>query len=184
MASNRILLPPNPLAEASAKWRALHAGTFKGMFSDGPDSALSLISDLGGCGLIGSESIKDFSDMFKGRKELTAAPWFDTGKGEDFSHMLAGCAKLKEVPAYDLKSAKSLLGMVEGCDSLIGFRCKNIACSLDLSHCPKLGKDALAEVISNLKESDGNVLRLGEENLNKLSQEDIDKAREKGWCVC
>jgi len=184
MASNRILLPPNPLAEASVKWRKENAGTFKGMFSDGPDSVLSLVSDVGGCRFDGSESIKDFSEMFKGRKELSAAPLFDTGKGEDFSRMFAGCAKLKEVPAYDLKNAKSLSGMVEGCDSLIGFRCKNISCNLDLSHCPKLGKEALAEVISNLKESEGNVLRLGEDNLKKLSQEDIDKAREKGWALC
>lgn len=177
------LIRGDALKEASVAWRKAHGGTFSGMFAEGPGSALSLLSSFDGADYSETGKAKDFSRMFAGQASLAIAPVFDTKEGRDFSSMFDGCESLWQIPAYDLGNAENLTGMVRGCAELQVFSCRNIGASLDLSYCRKLGKQALKEVLGNLKPVEGKVLRLGA-LLGLLDDADILGATGKGWTLC
>lgn len=187
LIGNDGLLAEDSLKAASSRWRENHPGTFHGMFSlASGDPANHYVSNFHPADYSGSGEIEDFSEMFEGCEYLRRAPLFDTHNGKNFENMFSNCHNLVAIPAYDLSSAESLAGMVAGCGALTDFACVKIGASLDLSSCREMKHDALAKVIGNLAVAHGKglVLRLGRNNLAKLSDSDIAEANGKGWTLC
>ena len=74
--------------------------------------------------------------------------------------------------------------MLKGCDKLEAVHIKNINANLDISSSTKFTREALLEIIGNLKNvTETKTLRMGSTNLAKLTNEDKAIATNKGWTL-
>ena len=99
-----------------------------------------------------------------------------------------GCSKLKEIPEMDLSSTtlSDDYSFAYNCSSLTAIHAKNIPFSLNISWSTKLEREALAEIIGNLKDMTGSTaktLTLGSTLKAKLTADDIKVATDKNWTV-
>jgi hypothetical protein len=128
------------------------------------------------------------NSMFHQCNSLVEFPEFELRNCLDIGNICTGCTSLVSIPRLNLSSCRSAHGAFEGCTSLTdigGFR--NLRCSMNLSDCP-LTKDSLLNVINDLdivrwESLSAVILTLGEDNLSKLSDEDIFIATNKGWVI-
>ena len=122
--------------------------------------------------------------MFKDCSKLTTVPLFDTSKVSWMNYMFAYCSKLITVPAFNASKA-SLNFIFIGCSSLETIHMININSDLDISASTKFTREALLEIIGNLKarKSTHATLTMGSTNLAKLTDEDKAIATNKGWTL-
>lgn len=75
--------------------------------------------------------------------------------------------------------------MFNGCSSLETIHMINVNANLNISSSTKFTREALLEIIGNLKaQTSGNkTLTMGETNLAKLTDEDKAIATNKGWTL-
>lgn len=99
--------------------------------------------------------------------------------------MFAGCSSLEEVGEITfIDNIFSIQGIFNGCRSLKILHLRNINKSLDISASTLFERDALLEVINNLKTvTSTRTLTMGETNLAKLTDEDKEIAINKGWTL-
>lgn len=108
------------------------------------------------------------------------------GVATDLTECFYGCASLAELNLPDGFGAAAL-----NADACFGrcFALKNITgairfpVSFDLSGCTKLTHDSLMNVVDGLVEVEGKTLRLGTDNLAKLTDEEKAIATGKGWTL-
>lgn len=101
----------------------------------------------------------------------------------------AGCSKLVTIESIDLSNAKSVAYMFTNCSALTNLTINGTinTTSLDLSPCPLLTHESLMSVINALtnKTSDTSstvwTIKLGSENLAKLTDEEKLIMENKGW---
>lgn len=138
--------------------------------------------------------------MFSHCTKLVSIPELDTSKVTNMNYMFYNCKKLVSVPELDASKVTGMYGMFANCSSLENFGgFKNLGeaykvpgtanyYKADLSSCPNLSHDSLMNVINNLydiktKGCNPQQLVLGSTNLEKLTEEEIAMATNKGWNV-
>ena len=99
--------------------------------------------------------------------------------------MFANCTSLSTVPQLDVSGVTDMGSMFYNCSSLEQIRMININANLDISDSTKFTREALLEIIGNLKaQTSGNkTLTMGATNLAKLTDEDKAIATNKGWTL-
>lgn len=102
----------------------------------------------------------------------------------DTSNMFRGCTALKNVGEFDASNILDNANMFFGCPNLEEIHIKNIGVSLDISSSTKFTREALVEIIGNLKIVTVNqTLTMGATNLAKLTDSDKAIATGKGWTL-
>ena len=184
--------------------------SMKAFFEAGGKCSKSTATSFDGCWQYGDTSnVTDMKDMFILSQKLKTVPLFDTSKVTDMSYMFQYCSKLKTVPLFDTSKVTNMECMFENCLNLITvplfdtskvtnmanvvYNCPsiekihmiNINANLNISTSTKLTRDALLEIIGNLKAqtSGSKKLTMGSTNLAKLTDEDKAIATNKGWTL-
>ena len=132
-----------------------------------------------------TSNVNNMFSMFFGCSSLTAIPQLDTSKVTNMGDMFSGCSKLTTIPQLDISNVNNTLGMFSGCSSLTAIHMININHYLDISSSTKFTREALVEIIGNLKAQTrySKTLTMGSTNLAKLTDEDKAVATGKGWTL-
>ena len=141
-------------------------------------------SSLTSVPLFDTSKVIDMSDMFYNCSSLTSVPLFDTSKVISMSYMFSDCSKLTSVPLFDTSKVTNMNLMFYNCSSLETIHMINIGTDLDISSSTKFTREALLEIIGNLKTvTSTKRLTMGSKNLAKLTEEDKAIATNKGWTL-
>ena len=133
-----------------------------------------------------TSNVTDMISMFDGCSKLTTIPLLDTSKVTSMSSMFWGCISLTTIPAFDTSKVTSMSYIFIDCRNIEQIHLLNIGANLDISDCTKMTREALLEVIGNLKDLAGSTskkLTLGSTNLAKLTEDDIAIATNKNWTL-
>ena len=144
-----------------------------------------------GCGkltttpLFDTSKVKDMSYMFSSCSSLNTLPLYDTSNVTNMNYMFQFCSSLTTVPSFDVSKVTGTTFMFYGCRSLEAIHIVNINANLDIHWSTKLTREALLEIIGNLKAqtSGSKKLTMGATNLAKLTDEDKAIATNKGWTL-
>ena len=146
------------------------------MFSD--------CSKLTSIPLFNTINVIDMNNMFYHCSSLTSIPSLDTSKVINTSYMFYNCSKLTSVPSLDTSKVGNMYGMFYNCSSLETIHMINIGTDLDIHYSTKFTREALLEIIGNLKTVTTTMtLTMGSTNLAKLTDEDKAIATNKGWTL-
>ena len=129
-----------------------------------------------------TSNVTSMNYMFENCRSLTSVPSFDTTNVTDMSGMFSSCSSLTSVPSFDASNVTDMYDMFLDCSSLETIHMINIDADLDISASTRFTREALLEIIGNLK-TDTNTLTMGETNLAKLTEEDKAIATNKGWTL-
>ena len=100
--------------------------------------------------------------------------------------MFEDCTQLTTVPAYDVSNvggpgSMGFAGMFYNCRNLKSILMTNIGSSLEISDSTKFERSDLLVILNNLKTvTETKTLRMGADNLAKLTEEDKAIATNKG----
>ena len=155
-----------------------------------------------------TSNIADFSYMFFDCANLLHGPLLDTSKMTSTQSMFTSCGLLKDVPeyntrnvttmynmfsycrnltsipAFDVSNVTEMRFMFDSCSGLETIHMKNIGANLDIHYSTNLTREALLEIIGNLKTvTSTKTLTMGATNLAKLTEEDKAIATNKGWTL-
>lgn len=132
-----------------------------------------------------TSNVTDVYGMFNYCSNLTTVPLFNTKNVTNMSSMLSYCHKLTTVPQFDTSKVTNMGYMFSGSESLEEIHMININANLDISPSTKFTREALLEIIGNLKPqtSGSKKLTMGSTNLAKLTDEDKAIATNKGWTL-
>ena len=136
--------------------------------------------------LLDTSKVTNMSSMFAYCFDLTTVPAFDTSKVTNMSRMLSQCYNLTTVPAFDTSNVTDMGDMFYYCEAIEQIHMINIRANLDISFCTKMTREALLEVLGNLKDLTGATskkLTLGSDLLAKLTEDDIAIATNKNWTL-
>ena len=99
--------------------------------------------------------------------------------------MFSQCYKLTTVPQLDTSNVTSMTYMFDYCSSLEQIHMININANLYIGDSTKFTREALLEILGNLKAqtSGSKKLTMGATNLAKLTEEDKAIATNKGWTL-
>lgn len=130
-------------------------------------------------------NVTDMDSMFSSCLSLTTVPLFDTANVKYMASMLYGCSKITTVPRFDTSKVTNMNYMFSNCNNLEEIHMININANLDISASTKFTREALLEIIGNLKAqtSGTKTLTMGSTNLKKLTDEDKAIATNKGWTL-
>ena len=132
-----------------------------------------------------TSKVTDMNHMFSRCSNLTTIRQFDTSKVTDMNHMFSYCPNLTTIPQFDTSNVNSMIYMFYDCSSLEAIHMININANLDINSSKKFTREALLEIIGNLKAqtSGSKKLTMGSTNLAKLTDEDKAIATNKGWTL-
>ena len=134
--------------------------------------------------LFDTSKVTNMSYMFYDCLRLTNVPSFDTSNVTDMNSMFYNCSRLTNVPSFDTSNVTTMFGMFNGCSSLETIHMINIGVNLDIHYSTKFTREALLEIIGNLKTvTSTKKLTMGTTNLAKLTDEDKAIATNKGWTL-
>ena len=134
--------------------------------------------------LMDTSKVTNMNAMFSQCTNLTTIPLMDTSKVTYMSEMFYYCPHLTTVPALDVSSVTDMSRMFTGCSNLTAVSILNIGTSLNISASTKFTREALLEIIGNLKTvSVTRTLTMGSTNLAKLTDDDKAIATNKGWTL-
>ena len=99
-------------------------------------------------------------------------------------YMFSTCSSLTSIPSFDVSKVTRMDSMFSDCSSLETIHMINIGADLDISSSTKFTREALLEIIGNLKTvTTTKRLTMGSTNLAKLTEEDKAIATNKGWTL-
>ena len=132
-----------------------------------------------------TSKVTNMNSMFFVCSSLTTIPQLDTSNVTDMGSMFSICSSLTVIPQFDASKVTSMKSMFYICSSLTAIHMININANLDISSSTKFTREALVEIIGNLKAqtSGSKKLIMGSENLAKLTDEDKAVATGKGWTL-
>ncbi len=135
--------------------------------------------------LFNTTKVTNMHSMFYKCNKLIKIPLFDTSRVTDMNGMFEQCNSLREVPQLDTSNVTDMNYMFIGCSNLETIHMININTSLYISISTKFTREALLEIIGNLKPqtSGTKTLTMGSTNLAKLTDEDKAIATNKGWTL-
>ena len=141
-------------------------------------------SSLTSVPLLDTSNVTNMSSMFYGCSSLTSVPLLDTSNVTNMKSMFYGCSSLTSVPMFDTSKVTEMHNMFYGCSSLETIHMKNIGANLNISSSTLFTREALLEIIGNLKTvTSTKKLTMGSTNLAKLTEEDKAIATNKGWTL-
>ena len=141
-------------------------------------------SNLTSIPLLDTSKVTNMVFMFAGCSSLTSIPLLDTSNVTIMEFMFEGCSRLTSIPSFDVSKVTSMGYMFAGCSSLETIHMINIGADLDISSSTKFTREALLEIIGNLKTvTSTKTLTMGATNLAKLTDEDKAIATNKGWSL-
>lgn len=117
---------------------------------------------------------------------IKTIPLYDFSKVTNASYMFDYCKYLESIPALDFKALSSTYNMFRSCNNLREIHIKDIHYYLDISVSTKFTREALVEIIGNLRDMTGSTaktLKIGATNMAKLTDEDIAVATAKNWTI-
>ena len=124
------------------------------------------------------------NQMIRNCGELKTVPLFDTSKVINMYGMFDTCTMLISIPAFDVSKLESAQNMCYACSKLEEIHMRNIGTDLDIHWSTKFTREALLEIIGNLKTvTSTKTLTMGSTNLAKLTEEDKAIATNKGWTL-
>ena len=98
--------------------------------------------------------------------------------------MFYNCSSLTSIPSFDVSNVTSMYDMFFGCSRLETIHMINIGADLNIHYSTKFTREALLEIIGNLKTvTSTKKLKMGATNLAKLTDEDKAIATNKGWSL-
>ena len=132
-----------------------------------------------------TSKVTDMAYIFRECSSLTTVPQFDTSNVTSMIYMFYNCSKLTTVPQFDTSKVTDMGNMFYYCSSLEAIHMININVNLNISASTKFTREALLEIIGNLKAqtSGTKTLTMGATNLAKLTDEDKAIATNKGWTL-
>ena len=135
-----------------------------------------------------TSKVTDMRDMFHDCTKLVIAPLMDdTSNVTRMDHMFDGCSckKIKEIPNFDMTNVTNADYIFSSCYSLEKIHMININTNLGIYSSTNFTREALLEIIGNLKAqtSGTKTLEMGSKNLAKLTDEDKAIATNKGWTL-
>ena len=135
--------------------------------------------------LFNTSNVTNMSNMFGSCLKLTTVPLFDTSKVTNMRNMFNHCDSLTTVPSFDTVNVRDMDYMFNYCSALEQIHMININANLSISASTKFTREALLEIIGNLKAqtSGTKTLTMGATNLAKLTDEDKAIATNKGWTL-
>lgn len=137
--------------------------------------------------IVKSNIIKRLSSTFCNCPYLTELPLFETKNISSIYDAFRGSNNIIELPEYDFSSVTNVSSYCfYGMYGLKRFRAKNLGVSFSLSSSTNMTREALLEVINNVKDltgSTGATLTLGSTLLAKLTEDDIAIATNKNWTL-
>ena len=135
--------------------------------------------------LFDTSNVTGMTSMFYSCSILTTVPLFDTSNVTKMYCMFERCYDLTTVPQFDTSNVTNMNYMFSNCNSLEEIHMININANLDIHASTKFTREALLEIIGNLKAqtSGSKKLTMGENNLAKLTEEDKAIATNKGWTL-
>ena len=160
--------------------------SMKAFFEAGGKCQGSTATSFDGCWQFGdTANMKKTASMFYDCRNLTTVPLFDTKNVTNMKNMFYSCSNLTTVPLFDTSNVTNMSSMFKGCSSLEAIHMININANLDISASTKFTREALLEIIGNLKAqtSGSKKLTMGSTNLAKLTDEDKAIATNKGWTL-
>ena len=141
-------------------------------------------SSLTSIPLLDTSNVTDMQFMFGHCSSLTSIPSFDVSKATRMDYMFNDCPSLTSIPSFDVSKVTSMDYMFSDCSSLETIHMINIGADLDISSSTKFTREALLEIIGNLKTvTTTKRLTMGSTNLAKLTEEDKAIATNKGWSL-
>lgn len=136
----------------------------------------------------GMENVTVANNMFSNCYSLTEAPQMNTTNVTHMGNIFGGCVSLKTIPILDMgnvvmQSSDINLGLEQSVENLGGFR--NLKYSISLRNQVNLTHESLLNVVNTIATltTETSYLRLGPQNLAKLSSDEIAIATRKGWNV-
>lgn len=135
--------------------------------------------------LFDTSKVTSMRNMFYDCYYITTVPLFDTSKVTDMGSMFSSCYNLTTAPQLDTSNVTNMGGMFSYCYNLKTIHMININANLDISPSTRFTREALLEIIGNLKAqtSGTKTLKIGSDNLAKLTDEDKAIATNKGWTL-
>ena len=134
--------------------------------------------------LFDTSNVTEMSSMFYYCSSLTSVPLFDTSKVTSMFSMFSDCSSLTSVPSFDTSNVTEMSSMFSGCSKLEAIHMINIGANLNISSSTKFTREALLEIIGNLKTvTSTKRLTMGSTNLAKLTDADKEIAINKGWTL-
>ena len=134
--------------------------------------------------LFNTSKVTDMSSMFSYCYYIITVPLFDTSKVTNMRSMFEYCSRIISVPSFDTSKVTDMNFMFSNCSNLETIHMLNIRASLDISASNKFTREALLEIIGNLKTvTTTKRLTMGATNLAKLTEEDKAIATNKGWTL-
>lgn len=132
-----------------------------------------------------TSDVTDMDNMFYSCGNLKTILLFDTSNVVTMQQMFYYCVDLTSVPRFDVSNVMYMGFMFSGCENLEAIHMININSNLNISSSTKFTREALLEIIGNLKaQASGNkTLTMGSTNLAKLTDEDKAIATNKGWTL-
>lgn len=134
--------------------------------------------------LFNTSKVTNMNSMFSGCINLINVPLFDTSNVTRISNMFYECSKLTSIPAFDISKVTESYYTFDRCTKLETIHMKNIGTNLNISASTLFTREALLEIIGNLKTvTETKTLTMGATNLAKLTEEDKAIATNKGWTL-
>ena len=131
-----------------------------------------------------TSNVTTMSSMFSYCSRLTSVPSFDTSNVTSMNEMFSNCTDLKSVPSFDTSNVTTMSSMFSNCPRLETIHMINIGANLDIKSSTEFTREALLEIIGNLKTvTSTKKLTMGATNLAKLTDEDKAIATNKGWTL-
>ena len=143
---------------------------------------------------INTSNVTNMYNMFSYCETLQSIPTLNTSNVTNMSCMFYACTKLQSLPLLDCGNITSMnvfwgYGDIYTLTNIGGFKDLKISItSYFLDKTPNLTTDSLMNVINNLYDLtanglSGQSLKFGSTNLNKLTEEQIAVATNKGWTL-
>ena len=132
--------------------------------------------------LLDTSKANDISYMFYDCTNLTAIPELNTSNATNMNAMFYNCRNLTTIPALDASNVTNMDNIFTNCSNLTEIHMRGIREGFDISASTLFTREALVEILNNLARlSFSRTLRMGSDNLAKLTDEDKAIATSKGW---
>lgn len=134
--------------------------------------------------LFNTSNVTNMNSMLLGCEKLKEIPLFDTSKVTNMSNMFFECYLITSIPAFDVSNVTNMSSIFYRDYNLQQIHMKNIGVDLDIHYSTNFTREALLEIIGNLKTvTSTKTLTMGTTNLAKLTEEDKAIATNKGWTL-
>lgn len=134
--------------------------------------------------LLNTAKVTSMRGMFYGCNNLISVPSYDTTNVRDMNSIFSMCQKLTTIPNLDVSNVTSFNSSFSQCSSLKSILMHGMKVSFDISTSTRFEKSDLVTILNNLAVvTTTQTLKMGTNNLAKLTDEEKAIATNKGWTL-